>query len=165
MYITCPGLDEMCLIEVVLKHASGHKVVFTLQPCEWRVLKHKKKQNKKNLKSNCKKKKSTLFGFLNHNSMWFTMWFRLSATWFLYKIRELYQAILLKNYNKTVISMRNGKTTCEVMWRECHIQMKWNEIKSNQITFIVTSPQHKCLGEWNSWERAPNSAKKQTIYI
>ncbi len=23
-------------------------------------------------------------------------------------------------------------------------------IKSNQITFIVTSPQHKCLGEWNS---------------
>ncbi len=32
---------------------------------------------------------------------------------------------------------------------------------SNQITFIVTSPQHKCLGEWNSWERAPDSAKKQ----
>ncbi len=25
-----------------------------------------------------------------------------------------------------------------------------NQIKSNQITFIVTSPQHKCLGEWNS---------------
>ncbi len=33
----------------------------------------------------------------------------------------------------------------------------------NQITFIVTSPQHKCLGEWNSWERAPDSA--ETIYI
>ncbi len=33
--------------------------------------------------------------------------------------------------------------------------------KSNQITFIVTSPQHKCLGEWNSYERAPDSAKKQ----
>ncbi len=32
--------------------------------------------------------------------------------------------------------------------------------KSNQITFIVTSPQHKCLGEWNSYERAPDSAKK-----
>ncbi len=32
-------------------------------------------------------------------------------------------------------------------------------IKSNQITFIVTSPQHKCLGEWNSWECAPDSAK------
>ncbi len=32
---------------------------------------------------------------------------------------------------------------------------------SNQITFIVTSPQHKCLGEWNSYERAPDSAKKQ----
>ncbi len=36
----------------------------------------------------------------------------------------------------------------------------------NQITFIVTSPQHKCLGEWNSYERAPESAEKQqTIYI
>ncbi len=34
-----------------------------------------------------------------------------------------------------------------------------NQIKSNQITFIVTSPQHKCLGEWNSYERAPDSAK------
>ncbi len=31
----------------------------------------------------------------------------------------------------------------------------------NQITFIVTSPQHKCLGEWNSYERAPDSAKKK----
>ncbi len=31
---------------------------------------------------------------------------------------------------------------------------------SNQITFIVTSPQHKCLGEWNSYERAPDSEKK-----
>ncbi len=38
--------------------------------------------------------------------------------------------------------------------------------KSNQITFIVTSPQHKCLGEWNSYERAPDGAKKQlTIYL
>ncbi len=41
-----------------------------------------------------------------------------------------------------------------------------NQIKSNQITFIVTSPQHKCLGEWNSYERAPDSAgKQQTIYL
>ncbi len=45
--------------------------------------------------------------------------------------------------------------------------LKWKDwiqillIKSNQITFIVTSPQHKCLGEWNSWEHAPDSAKKQ----
>ncbi len=37
------------------------------------------------------------------------------------------------------------------------------KIKSNQITFIVTSPQHKCLGEWNSYERAPDSAKKKKI--
>ncbi len=37
------------------------------------------------------------------------------------------------------------------------------DIKSNQITFIVTSPQHMRLGEWNSWERAPDSA--ETIYI
>ncbi len=45
----------------------------------------------------------------------------------------------------------------------------YSKIKSNQITFIVTSPQHKCLGEWNSYERAPDSAKKNkkytTIYI
>ncbi len=45
----------------------------------------------------------------------------------------------------------------------------FESIKSNQITFIVTSPQHKCLGEWNSYERAPDSAKnktkKTTIYI
>ncbi len=43
-----------------------------------------------------------------------------------------------------------------------------SKIKSNQITFIVTSPQHKCLGEWNSYERAPDSAKKKTtttVYI
>ncbi len=38
-----------------------------------------------------------------------------------------------------------------------------NQIKSNQITFH--SPQHKCLGEWNSYERAPDSAKQKTIYI
>ncbi len=43
------------------------------------------------------------------------------------------------------------------------MRMKSNQ---NQITFIVTSPQHKCLGEWNSYERAPDSAEKQqTIYI
>ncbi len=34
-----------------------------------------------------------------------------------------------------------------------------NQIKSNQITFIVTSSQHMCLDEWNSWERAPYSAE------
>ncbi len=38
------------------------------------------------------------------------------------------------------------------------------DFKSNQITFIVTSPQHKCLGEWNSYERAPESAKKIIIF-
>ncbi len=37
------------------------------------------------------------------------------------------------------------------------------EFKSNQITFIVTSLQHMCLDEWNSWERAPDSA--ETINI
>ncbi len=46
------------------------------------------------------------------------------------------------------------------------ITSNWvNQIKI-KITFIVTSPQHKCLGEWNSYERAPDSAKKQqTIYL
>ncbi len=46
------------------------------------------------------------------------------------------------------------------------MRLKISGYKSNQITFIVTSPQHKCLGEWNSYERAPDSAEKQqTIYI
>ncbi len=30
---------------------------------------------------------------------------------------------------------------------------------------FVTSPQHKCLGEWNSYERAPDSVKKKKNYI
>ncbi len=48
---------------------------------------------------------------------------------------------------------------------KCHKHQPY-QIKSNQITFIVTSPQHKCLGEWNSYERAPDSAEKQqTIYL
>ncbi len=52
------------------------------------------------------------------------------------------------------------------MLSQFNINNKSNQIKSNQITFIVTSPQHKCLGEWNSYERAPDSAEKQqTIYI
>ncbi len=43
-----------------------------------------------------------------------------------------------------------------------HLFKVWeNQIKS--ITFIVTSSQHMCLGEWNSWERAPDSA--ETINI
>ncbi len=56
-----------------------------------------------------------------------------------------------------------------MMMNHCTLKYFSNlcQIKSNQITFIVTSPQHKCLGEWNSYERAPDSAKKQqqTIYI
>ncbi len=54
--------------------------------------------------------------------------------------------------------------TCLQIWRRSkliYILDAWrHQIKSNQITFIVTSPQHKCLGEWNSYERAPDSAKK-----
>ncbi len=40
-----------------------------------------------------------------------------------------------------------------------------NYYKSNQINFIVTSTQHMCLGEWNSWEHAPDSAETIYIYI
>ncbi len=47
------------------------------------------------------------------------------------------------------------------------MKQKSNQIKSQiKSLFIVTSPQHKCLGEWNSYERAPDSAEKQqTIYL
>ncbi len=34
-----------------------------------------------------------------------------------------------------------------------------HSFKTNQITFSVTSPQHKCLGEWNSYERAPEKSR------
>ncbi len=59
---------------------------------------------------------------------------------------------------------------CYWITRPLHLKYvvtdKSNQIKSLQITFIVTSPQHKCLGEWNSYERAPDSAEKQqTIYL
>ncbi len=54
----------------------------------------------------------------------------------------------------------------DTVMESCFSRRDTNQIKSNQITFIVTSPQHKCLGEWNSYERAPDSAEKQqTIYI
>ncbi len=39
------------------------------------------------------------------------------------------------------------------------------QIKSNQITFTVTSPQHKCLGEWNSYERAPDNLHMDSTYL
>ncbi len=65
---------------------------------------------------------------------------------------------LLPDYAPWGVQCENRKNTSAT---QKHIQ-----IKSNQITFIVTSPQHKCLGEWNSYERAPDSAEKQqTIYI
>ncbi len=51
----------------------------------------------------------------------------------------------------------------ETKWgRNCQ-ENKREKIKSNHITFIVTSSQHMCLDEWNSWERAPDSA--ETINI
>ncbi len=66
---------------------------------------------------------------------------------------------------------------CKSLWikasAKCiNVNVNWSPTKDtqkhgfksnqNQITFIVTSPQHKCLGEWNSYERAPDSAKKTT---
>ncbi len=60
--------------------------------------------------------------------------------------------------------------TIQLNPRFCHafstekytISYKLNVFQSNQITF-VTSSQHMCLDEWNSWERAPDSA--ETINI
>ncbi len=39
--------------------------------------------------------------------------------------------------------------------------------EKNQITFIVTWPQHMCLGERNSWERAPdrNNLHMDSTYL
>ncbi len=64
-------------------------------------------------------------------------------------------------HNYIILSQKQRSCTCQATPIEIFLQ-----VKSNQITFIVTSPQHKCLGEWNSYERAPDSAEKQqTIYL
>ncbi len=55
---------------------------------------------------------------------------------------------------QTLQALQRGQPRCSHLCQE---------IKSNQITFIVISPQHMCLSEWNSWERNPDSA--ETIYI
>ncbi len=57
--------------------------------------------------------------------------------------------------------LRGNKKRCK--WGNHWTYSVINLIKSNQITFIVTSSQHMCLDEWNSWERAPDSA--ETINI
>ncbi len=47
-------------------------------------------------------------------------------------------------------------------WKQFEIKISqkyFKLFKSNQINFIVTLPQHMCLGEWNSWECA------ETIYL
>ncbi len=45
-----------------------------------------------------------------------------------------------------------------LLWRYDNMNVG-DDIKIYQITFIVTSPQHVCFGEWNFWERAPDSAE------
>ncbi len=76
--------------------------------------------------------------------------------------------VILDNYFIHKCKFFNNPPTLVLFQQDLMIFFKSNQIKSNQITFIVTSPQHKCLGEWNSYERAPDSAKKTTttaIYI
>ncbi len=73
-------------------------------------------------------------------------------------LKSLIKHILLK------IRGYSSAEDCSLKWSFIQFESKSNQI--TQITFIVTSPQHKCLGEWNSYERAPDSAEKQqTIYI
>ncbi len=40
--------------------------------------------------------------------------------------------------------------TVRVVFKNVLALSSFIKIKSNQITFIVTSSQHMCLGEWNS---------------
>ncbi len=85
-----------------------------------------------------------MFGFLHHISMWFKTWFWLFScqqnlllttkqTFFclsewIHVVSLKYKGIIpgnfVRNDNKTVIIVGNCKTACEVMWRECNIQMK-----------------------------------------
>ncbi len=69
-----------------------------------------------------------------------------------------------KLYNTKTVNPQNYfliNILCEIFGQSDF--MAGGATKSNQITFIVKSQQHMCLGEWNSWERAPDSA--ETIYI
>ncbi len=87
--------------------------------------------------------------------------------WLISRLTDYQLLQLLKEYLQPFVHHGPVKaiSTLDAM------RQKWDELhrnggfdtKSNQITFIVTSPQHMCLGEWNSWERAPDSAK--TIYL
>ncbi len=82
----------------------------------------------------------------------------------LYKYVSIYSNALATNHKSHYIFLRKCKKSIHIvalLFTQHALRLESNQIKSNQITFIVTSPQHKCLGEWNSWERAPNSAKKQ----
>ncbi len=71
---------------------------------------------------------------------------------------------------QNIVNLFSAENIVQMTCKHCHVREAIIKSKSNQITFIVTSPQHKCLGEWNSYERAPDSAKnktkqKTTIYI
>ncbi len=87
--------------------------------------------------------------------MWRTAW---GLSFQLNEWRAKHTLVICRHRGESVyISVSHAKK---------HFRTTSNQIKSNQITFIVTSPQHKCLGEWNSCERAPDSAEKQqTIYL
>ncbi len=74
--------------------------------------------------------------------------------------------ILLFLFNKSLSeAWRHAHCVCRLLLPPQLGQFSNVQMTSHHITFIVTSPQHKCLGEWNSWERAPNSAKNKTVYI
>ncbi len=74
-------------------------------------------------------------------------------------------ALALSSWKRVCI-MNGGWISGLILNGDHHLSLERQSTcyKSNQITFIVTSPQHKCLGEWNSYKRAPESANK-TIYI
>lgn len=73
----------------------------------------------------------------------------------------------VRNYNKTVFIMSNGKTACEVMWRECYIQMK--SMTSYPFYYLFAHcfcSEHQCRNYWKlHWIPAFEQWSRPTIFF
>ncbi len=120
----------------------------------------------------------TLSKYLNveQQAHWMLMWKETNHLWsimmWLYHTElESASAIIIKTFIPADMSLLNfmierSKSTHFVKWTliyPAQCALCKDTVHPIQITFIVPSPQHMCLGEWNSWEHAPDSA--ETIYI
>ncbi len=68
---------------------------------------------------------------------------------------------LLRNPSNFFLTLKwNVYFICVCIMSSARLRLVMSQIKSNH--FYCHSPRHKCLGEWNFYERAPDSEKKTT---